>query len=46
MISAPSASWIATARSGLRKWAAPSMCERNETPRGDISRSVARLKTW
>ena len=46
MMSAPSACWTSSARSGERKCVEPSTGDRNSTPSSPIRRSFARLQTW
>ena len=45
-MSLPSAACTAIARSGVKRWALPSMCDRNVTPSSSILRRAARLNTW
>ena len=44
--SLPSASWMAIARSGVRRIGVPSRCEAKVTPSSSTVRSRPRLKTW
>ncbi len=45
-MSLPSASWMAIARSGVRRTTDPSRCEANVTPSSSTVRRWPRLKTW
>ena len=45
-MSAPSRHWISIARSGVRTWVEPSMCDWKVTPASVILRSLERLITW
>jgi hypothetical protein len=40
-MSDPSRRWISIARSGVRKYSAPSRCEWKRTPSSEIARSLA-----